>query len=121
MVSMLRSAKEAARMLYTGSATVYNYAYAKNEHGVDVKQEYIVFKDIPCRLSYDRKAVNSQDTVGDEVQDITMFCDPEYDIPAGSKIVITQAGVTRKFKCSSPAAVYESHQEVELTVYRGRA
>ena len=121
MVSMLKSIKDAARMLYTGSATVYNYRYTKDEHGVDGKSEYIVLTGIPCRLSYDRKSPTEQDEAGNEVQDITMFCDPEYDIPAGSKIVITQAGAVRKFQCSSPPAVYESHQEVELTVYRGRA
>lgn len=115
--------KQALQTLYTGTATVYTYGYVTDERGAEVMSEEATeaLTDIPCRLSYDRKENNEQNTVGTIVQDITMHCDPSYDIPAGSKIVITQNGVTRTYKCSSKPAVYESHQEVELTAYRERA
>ena len=107
--------------LYTGKATIYSYSYATGEHGAKEKSLTPILEDIPCRLSFSRKAENEQDTAGSIVQDVTMYCDPSYEIPSGSKIVITQNGVTRTYKCSSDPAVYESHQEVELTAYRKRA
>lgn len=113
--------KKELQTLYTGKATIYSYSYATGEHGVKQKGDIPILTDIPCRLSFSRKAENEQDTTGSIVQDITMYCDPSYEIPSGSKIVITQNGVTRTYKCSSDPAVYESHQEVELTAYRKRA
>lgn len=113
--------KRAIESLYTATATIYTTTYTKNSHGVQEKSRQPAYEDIPCRLSYDRKVANDQDTTGTIVQDITMFCDPSYDIPPGSKIVIAQNGRERTYKCSGQAAVYESHQEVELTAYRKRA
>lgn len=113
--------KQAVASLYTGRATVYTAGYVKNEHGAQERSWSAVYTDIPCRLSFDRKVPNDQDTTGLVIQDITMLCDPSYEIPPGSKIDITQNGRTRTYECSGPSAVYESHQEVELTVHRERA
>lgn len=113
--------KSELQRLYTGRADVYGYIYATGDHGAEVKTETQLLKDIPCRLSYDRKATNEQGISSMIEQDITMFCDPTHAIPAGSKVVITQNGVTRTYKCGSQPAVYASHQEVELTAYRERA
>ena len=118
---MLGQIKGALQHMYIGTATVYGYSYTTGEHGAEVKTQTALFTNIPCRLSYDRKVANDQDTHGQILQDITMHCDPSYNIPPGSKIVITQNGRTRTYKCSSQAAVYESHQEIELTAYRERA
>ena len=113
--------KKELQRLYTGKATVYVYSWETDKNKVQKKTCTAILTDIPCRLSYDRKVNNEQDTTGDILQDITMICDPSYNIPAGSKIVITQNGATRTYRCSSDPAVYESHQEVELTTYRKKA
>ena len=113
--------KQAIESLYSGKATVYTVTYQKNSHGAQERSESALYTDIPCRLSYDRKVSNDQGTTGAILQDITMYCDPSYNIPPGSKIVITQNGATRTYECSSQSAVYESHQEVELTVHRKKA
>ena len=113
--------KQAVASLYTGKATVYTAGYEINGHGAQERSWSVVYENIPCRLSFDRKVPNDQDTTGLIIQDITMFCDPSYSIPPGSKIVITQNGQTRTYECSGPSAVYESHQEVELTAHRERA
>lgn len=113
--------KSALEQLHTGTATVYGITYSTGEHGAEVAEEAPVFEDIPCRLSYDRKVSNDEDTYGRIIQDITMFCDPSYTIAPGSRIVITQNGVSREYRSASQAAVYESHQEIELTAFRRRA
>lgn len=113
--------KRATESLYTGTATVYMAGYEKGAHGAQERTRAVLFENIPCRLSYDRKVPNDQDTTGAVIQDVTMFCDPSYIIPPGSRVVITQNGRERSFDCSGQAAVYESHQEVELTVLREKA
>lgn len=113
--------KQAIESLYTGKATIYTAVHEKNAHGAQDQSWDVLYEEIPCRLSYDRKAANSQDTYGAVDQDVTLYCDPSYIIPAGAKVKVVQNGAERTYECGSDPAVYESHQEVELTAYRKRA
>ena len=121
VIMNVEQTKRELQRLYTGRATVYAYSYEKGNHGSQVKTTQVLYEDIPCRRSYDRKVVNDQDTHGLIIQDITMYCDPDSVIPSGSRTAITQDGRTEAYMCSSQPAVYECHQEVELTAYRERA
>ena len=122
MVIMSRGAiKQAIESLYAGKAKVYTTSYVTDAHGAQKRSQSVLYDAVPCRLSYDRKVPNDQDTYGMIIQDITLFCDPSYAIPAGAKIDITQNGRTTTYECSGQAAVYESHQEIELTALRKRA
>ena len=54
-------------------------------------------------------------------QSVTLYIDPSVDIPEGSKITVTQNGVTRDYERSGRPAVYSCHQEIPLELFKGWA
>lgn len=54
-------------------------------------------------------------------QTVTLYIDPDLEIPEGSKITVTQNGVIGDYERSGKAAVYTCHQEVPLELFRGWA
>ena len=51
-------------------------------------------------------------------QSVTLYLDPAVDIPVGSKITVTQNGVTRDYTRSGKPAGYTYHQEVPLELWK---
>lgn len=49
-----------------------------------------------------------------QTQTVKLFLKPEKIIEPGSKITVTQNGVTTDYASSGKPAVYETHQEVIL-------
>ena len=115
--------KSAVESLYTGTASVYDFAYVDTGHGAKKlsSEPTQTYKDIPCRLSHKALSPNEQDRYGNVEQETVMYCDPSYAIKPGAKITITQAGATTEYECAGLRAMYESHQEIRLTVFRRRA
>ena len=54
-------------------------------------------------------------------QSVVLYIDPSVDIPEGSKVTVTQNGVTRDYERSGTPAVYSTHQEIPLELFRGWA
>jgi hypothetical protein len=46
-----------------------------------------------------------------------VFLDPAVPVPPGSKLVITQNGVTGEYVRSGEPAVYTFHKEVQLQLF----
>lgn len=80
-----------------------------------------MLKEQPCRLSYKTKAENTAESTDASSmrQIITLILDPEAIIKPGSKIEVTQYGVTTAYKASGKPAVYASHQEIILDLFEG--
>ena len=55
------------------------------------------------------------------VQTLKLFTYPEITIPAGSKITVTQNGVVTECKHSGKPAMYNSHQEIPVELWRDKA
>ena len=51
-------------------------------------------------------------------QRVVLYIDPSVDIPEGSKITVTQNGMTRDYERSGKSAVYSCHQEVPLELFK---
>lgn len=82
--------------------------------------ERVTVEEVPCRVSY--RTVSPAAPEGEAAQagqGVTLYLDPAVDIPEGSKVTVTQNGVTRDYARSGKAAVYSCHQEVPLEVFRG--
>ena len=47
-----------------------------------------------------------------------LFLAPEWQVPAGSKITVTGRGGERVYCRSGEAAVYGSHQEIPLALWK---
>lgn len=83
------------------------------------------FKDVPlfidqkCKLSYEKQTATTP-TGGPAViaQTTKLFIAPELDIPAGSKIIVTQHGKTTDYARSGEPAVYTDHQEITLDLFK---
>ena len=50
-----------------------------------------------------------------------LFIAPDIEVKSGSKITVTQNGVTAEYSASGEAAVYESHKEIMLELWKGWA
>ena len=120
--------KAAVESLYSGTCTVTVSAPTFDEITKQTSNTVTtLFADQPCRLSFisappsDKLVATSQSLIHSDTprahfanQQIKLFIDPSLSIPPGSKISVTQNGLTQYFKSSGAPAVYSSHQEIEL-------
>lgn len=111
--------RESIENTYTGVCSVYEYEKARDENTKLIKgSEKLTAESIPCRLSFSSIPVAEGDgTAVSRQQTVKLFLAPEIPVKAGSKIVVTQDGITRAYKGSSEPAVYTSHQEINLELF----
>ena len=126
MVSAIEAARKAARkaqeQLYDGVCTVTEYRKIKDEKTkLSGMEDVIVLEGQPCRISFSKisQAVQSE-SVASTTQSIKLFISPDVTIQPGSKITVTQNGVTAVYKSSGVPAVYATHQEIMLELYEER-
>ena len=101
MQAMARKAQEET---YDGKCTVTEFQPIKDSRTkITSEKEVVVLEDEPCRLSYSNVSAK-------------LFLSPDTQIKSGSKIAVTQAGITRAYECSGVPAVYPTHQEIVLTL-----
>lgn len=80
-----------------------------------VERNVVVLEDQPCRLCFETlKAAGQTESAVEVAQIIRLFLSPEITVPPGSRITVTQDGVTREYKNSGIPAVYPTHQEIIL-------
>lgn len=112
--------RKAVESLYDGVCTITEYQKIKKENKSTAFGELVVIENEPCRMSY--KTVNSTnqtDTASAVTQVITVYLSPDISVKPGSKLTITQNGVTTEYKSSGKPAVYSSHQEIPLELFKG--
>ena len=86
------------------------------------KQEVTVESNKPCRVSFENIFANTQtDTESEKNQKIKLFIAPELVIKPGSKIVVKGRGRTTTYKNSGEPAIYNTHQEIMLELWKGWA
>lgn len=104
---------------YDGNLTVLEYQQVKNpKTKLTEQKEVVVLEKQPCRLSHDSVQPSAKERGAEEVfQMVRLFLAPEVKIKPGSKLSVTQNGVTRAYQCSGTPAVYATHQEIILTLF----
>lgn len=114
-------ARQAQESMYDGKCTVIEYGKTKDPiTKITSKGEITVLADQPCRLSFSSSPAASQtSTTANLTQTIKLFIAPEIEIKPGSKIDVMQNGRTTAYKQSGQPAVYSTHQEVILELFRG--
>ena len=115
--------KKAIQSLWNGRATVTVLNGVLNPaNGRTEPKERVTVTDIPCRISHQTiRTTEPQDEAAQVAQRVTLYIDPSVDIPEGSKITVTQNGVTREYERSGKPAVYSCHQEIPIELFRGWA
>jgi hypothetical protein len=116
---MVGTRRKAIESLYKGLCTVIIQKDVTNPiTHVTEQQEVKIIIDQKCKLSY-QKQTSTTPTGGpaEITQTIKLFIAPELDIPAGSKIIVTQHGKTAEYARSGESAVFMDHQEIQLELF----
>ena len=119
-----KSYAAAIKSLWRGkcTVTVRNNDTTDENNGRVVEGEVDTYTDEPCRISFDTvNATQPENNAANIVQSITLFIDRAVVIPEGSKITVTQNGVTAVYEKSGKPAVYSTHQEIPLEIFKGWA
>nr|UWG27484.1 MAG: protein of unknown function DUF3599 [Bacteriophage sp.] len=124
MVKQMKAAQKAARKAieatYFGTLTVTEHQTVKDEKTKLTKLvDVVVLQDEPCRLSFEKMqtAVQSE-SAATIVQGAKIFVSPDISIKAGSKLTVTQDNVTTDYTRSGESAVYPTHQEIMLELFK---
>lgn len=80
--------------------------------------ESVLMADEPCRISFQSIAPAGNGPVPTIVQNIKLFVSADKEIPAGSKITVTQEGRTVDYTRSGLPAIYSVHQEIPLELFK---
>lgn len=118
-----RMHRKAVEATYDGTCRIYGMRPVKDSVTKVTRQEEALVQDgIACHLSYSSTApAAGSDTVTAVAQTIKLFLAPELVVPPGSRIEVTQQGRTESYARSGKAAVYPSHQEILLDLWKGYA
>ncbi len=117
------AARKAVESTYYGACDIIEYGSVKDKKsGITRQEEITVLQNQPCKLSFEKIAAAVQTDTGAAVsQGVKLFIAPEIEVKCGSKIVVTQNGVTNAYSASGQSAVYSSHQEIMLELWKGWA
>lgn len=113
-------AKSCLETVYEGTCTVVERRYVKDAvTKIKQPEESAVFKNQPCRLSFEKTATAVQtDTAAAVPQGVKLFLSPEIIVKPGSKIIVKQNGVCTAYAASGAPAVYATHQEIVLEKFK---
>lgn len=127
MVKALEAARKAARQIqeatYDGLCIIFEYHEVVDEKTkLSSEEEIAVIENQPCKLSFEKlNAVVQTETAAATTQGIKLFLAPEIKINSNSKIVVIQNKVTNEYSASGKPAIYPTHQEITLELFRGWA
>ena len=115
-----RMHRKAVEATYDGTCRIYGMQSVKDPVTKVTRQDEALVQDgIACHLSYSSTALAAgSDTVTGVAQTIKLFLEPEPVVPPGSRIEVTQQGRTESYAQSGKAAVYSSHQEILLEIWK---
>ncbi len=127
MVKAIQAAQKAARKAieatYSGTLMVTEMQKVKDERSkLTKKVEVVVLENQPCKLSFEKlQAAIQSDSAAAITQGAKLFVSPDVSIKAGSKITVSQDNVITDYTCSGVPAIYPTHQEIMLELFRGYA
>ena len=117
---MVKSYQNALRRFWNGLCDVYVLETVVNKiNGRDEPMEIQKLHGEPCRLSFSSISITSEQNSAPLIQQSAkLFISKNAEIPAGSKIVVTQEGRTAAYMRSGEPAVYSCHQEISLVPFK---
>lgn len=113
-------AKTCIESAYEGLCTVIECQYIKDPvTKIKQQKEVVVLENQPCRLSFEKIAATTQtETAATVSQGVKLFISPEVSIQPGSKILVRQNGMCGVYKASGEPAIYRTHQEIMLVLFK---
>lgn len=106
--------RRALEETYEGVCTI-SQSVSKKIKGETVTEDKVIVENEPCALSHERNSEAKQSEISAEAGYVgRLFISPELVIEAGSKIMVEQCGRVYQLEASSIAAVYPTHQEINI-------
>lgn len=101
---------------YTDTVTVLGVVETE-EDGITIQKEGVL-GEYPCFMTfmYGERELIEENHAPILRQRVKLFTCPEYEIPAGCKLVVNHCGRTFKFRASGCPAYYPTHQEIACVV-----
>lgn len=114
-------ARKAIESLYDGICDVSEYQKVVKANKSTGFSEVPVLKKQSCRISFSSFPNTSQnENLSSGVQQLVkLFIAPDVTVKPGSKVSVTQNGVTTDYKSSGQPAIYSTHQEINLELFKG--
>ncbi len=111
----------AIEILYEHTCTVVEYRKIKDPiTKVTKPQEVPVIENQPCKLSFSNVKHSEQTESANSISQIVkLFIAPEVEIKEGSKIIVNHNDRISEYKNSGVPAIYNSHQEIVLELFKG--
>lgn len=126
MVNGLTAAEKAARKAiestYKGVCTITCRRDVRDEKTKITRKnkEVTVIENQPCKLSFEKlNAAAQTEAAAKLTQGAKLFISTEIAVKPGSKIIVEQNGVKTEYFSSGEPAVYSSHQEIMLELFKG--
>ena len=115
-----KSIRNAIELQYIGTCTITEHQKVKKENKSTGFEDVVVLENQPCKLSYEKVTnTNQTETAAGLIQTAKLFISPEIQIKPGSKLTINQNGIMTDFKNSGEPAIYQTHQEIVLELFKG--
>ena len=124
-MTAIQKARQAAKkviesMHYDGICTVTEHKKVTDDNTkITGYQDVVVLENQPCHLVF--KTVNSAaqtESAAAVEQTTELLISPDIIIIPGSKITVTQEGVTTDYTYSGVPAVYATHQQIVLELFK---
>lgn len=118
-----KAARKAIESTYFGLVTVSEYQKVKDPvTALTSYKEVVVLENQPCKLSFESITTAVQTEAATTISQATkLFIAPDITIKPGSKLTVTQTGVTTAYTGSGVPAVYPTHQEIMLELFESWA
>ncbi len=110
------SARRAIESLYTDTCTIITECDVLDDESGIMKTTRVVSQSYPCRLSYKDIPNATSEGIPIMSQSVKIFLAPEIKISSGSEIHVIRQDRNLEFVLAGVAAVYETHQEISLTL-----
>lgn len=117
------AARAAIENMYCGTCAVYERRKATDgATKITAMHDEASLQGARCRLSYEKcGAAEKEGGAAAAGASVKLFIAPDAPIRPGSKIEVTQNGVTEWYAASGAPAIYPTHQEVALEKLDRRA
>lgn len=124
LTAVQKSARKAIESTYHGVCTIIERRDMRDEKTKITRknEEVPVVENQPCKLSFERlNAVVQTVTAANLTQGTKLFIAPEIKVKPGSKIIVEQDGIKTEYSSSGEPAVYPSHAEIMLELFKSWA
>lgn len=117
--------RNAFEEVYYDKCDIYENQKVVHEDHSTTFEEVVILQNAKCRIDFDNEVVASNENqVANVAQIITLFIDPTITIKTGTKIRVTYTDkvtgnqATKDYTRSGEPAIYTTHQEVPLELFK---